>query len=85
MDHLGSVETITRGGGAVLERYSFDVWGKRRNPDTWQDYTSGQVASISQPRGFTTHEHHDLFSLVNMNGRVAACHAKGVNPVMGEF
>lgn len=31
-DHLGSVVALTDNTGAVLERYSYDAWGKRRDP-----------------------------------------------------
>ena len=31
-DHLGSVAVITDESGTVLERLSFDAWGKRRYP-----------------------------------------------------
>ena len=31
-DHLGSVAVITSEAGAVVERLSYDAWGKRRHP-----------------------------------------------------
>ncbi len=31
-DHLGSVVALTHETGGVVERYSFDPWGKRRDP-----------------------------------------------------
>ena len=35
-DHLGSVTALTReSDGTVIERYSYDAWGARRNPTTW--------------------------------------------------
>jgi uncharacterized protein RhaS with RHS repeats len=32
-DHLGSIATITDEAGAVVERLSYDPWGKRRHPN----------------------------------------------------
>ena len=32
-DHLGSVSVLTDETGAVVERDSYDAWGKRRNPN----------------------------------------------------
>jgi hypothetical protein len=32
-DHLGSTDTITDAAGVVVERMSFDAWGKRRETD----------------------------------------------------
>jgi RHS repeat-associated protein len=67
-DHLGSIAVITDGGGAVLERLSYDAWGKRRNTNGTDD-PAGAVTS-STTRGFTDHEHIASVGLVNMNGRV---------------
>jgi RHS repeat-associated protein len=67
-DHLGSVAVITDESGTVLERLSFDAWGKRRYP-TGADDPSGSIASQTN-RGFTGHEELDAVGLVHMNGRV---------------
>ncbi len=67
-DHLGSVCATTDKDGNIIEKFSYDAWGKRRDPNTWQAW-SGKV-EVSEKRGFTGHEHLDLFSLVNMNGRI---------------
>ncbi|MFH3663842.1 hypothetical protein WAH66_21205, partial [Acinetobacter baumannii] len=32
-DHLDSLEAITDSAGSVIERFNYDVWGKRRNLD----------------------------------------------------
>ena len=34
-DHLGSVAAVSDESHAVVERFSFDVWGKRRNSTGW--------------------------------------------------
>ena len=79
-DHLGSVDTITDESGAVVERLSYDAWGKRRvgsGEDGWKD-SAVAIAGASTPRGFTDHEHLDDFELVHMNGRV-------YEPLLGRF
>jgi len=67
-DHLGSISVITDEAGAVLERLSYDAWGKRRHADGSDD-PSGSITSQSS-RGFTGHEELDSVGLVHMNGRV---------------
>lgn len=63
-DHQGSMyATIT---GNTVVRYSFDAWGRRRNPQT----LSYDNVTTSFDRGFTGHEHLYNFGLINMNGRV---------------
>jgi hypothetical protein len=53
-DHLGSIAIITDAVGAVVQRLSYDAWGKRRFPNG-QDDPSGSIASQTT-RGFTGHE-----------------------------
>lgn len=63
-DHQGSMyATVT---GNSVERYSFDAWGRRRNPQT----LSYDNVTTSFDRGYTLHEHYDDFGFINMNGRV---------------
>ncbi|MHB8474523.1 MAG: toxin TcdB middle/N-terminal domain-containing protein, partial [Gammaproteobacteria bacterium] len=66
-DHLGSIDTITNETGGIVERLSYDAWGKRRNGN-WTDATS-PIFSITH-HGFTGHEHLDDVGLINMNGRI---------------
>lgn len=69
-DHLGSVVLITGQTGTVLERYSYDAWGKRRNLNG-TDYTANGGHLLGETdRGFTGHEHLDHLGLVHMNGRI---------------
>jgi hypothetical protein len=49
-DHLGSIAVITDESGAVLERLSYDAWGKRRYPSAYDD-PSGSITSQTS-RGF---------------------------------
>ncbi|MFN4329270.1 MAG: RHS repeat domain-containing protein [Limnobacter sp.] len=69
-DHLGSVVLITGIDGQAVERYSYDVWGKRRNLNG-TDYTAngGHLLGATD-EGYTGHEHLDHLGLVHMNGRI---------------
>lgn len=78
-DALESVDMITDGYGLVVERRSFDAWGKARKL-LWQDLNN--PATLVQfsltNRGFTGHEHLEEVSLIHMNGRV-------YDPDLGRF
>ena len=67
-DNQGSLAALTDESGNVVERYAFDPWGARRNPDDWtqKDSRSKWITN----RGYTMHEHLDAFGIINMNGRV---------------
>ena len=77
-DHLGSVIAYTDFKGRLEQELSYDAWGRRRDPSTWRYYDSEDDASALQARGFTGHEHLDVFALVNMEGRM-------YDPVLGRF
>jgi len=67
-DHLGSISVITDENSLVVERLSYDAWGKRRNPNGTDD-TTGSITSQST-RGFTGEEQLSIGGLVHLNGRV---------------
>jgi RHS repeat-associated protein len=67
-DFQGSLIALVDEQGAVAERYAFDPWGARRNPDDWTQ-TDSRTSWITH-RGYTGHEHIDVFGVINMNGRV---------------
>ncbi len=75
-DYQGSYETITNAQGAVVEKLSFDPWGRRRNPHNWT-FTDVSETYLFD-RGYTGHEHLDAFGLINMNGRM-------YDPILGRF
>lgn len=75
-DYLGSWDKVISETGTTLEEYSFDPWGRRRNPTNWT-YT-GVPTSFIFSRGYTGHEMLDAFGLVNMNGRM-------YDPVLGRM
>ncbi len=67
-DHLGSYDAITNQSGTVVQNYSFDAWGRRRNVSDWT-YRSVPTSYLFNV-GYTGHEHLDQFGLINMNGRM---------------
>ncbi len=75
-DHQGSVQLVLSEAGVILEENSYDVWGLRRDPITYDVYAVMPATQLTH--GYTGHEHLDLFMLVNMNGRV-------YDPVLGRF
>jgi RHS repeat-associated protein len=76
-DHLGSVIAISDTRAAVVERFSYDAWGNRRQLSGETDACFAERGEITQ-RGFTAHEHLDSVRLIHMNGRV-------YDPVLGKF
>jgi len=75
-DHLGSITMVTRANGTGAETFSYDAWGRRRNP-TDLSYNNVPLPR-STSRGYTGHEHLSGVNLINMNGRV-------YDPVLGLF
>ncbi len=59
---------LLKQNGSVAERYSYDAYGRRRNPLNWTDYNVPAPTLIN--RGYTGHEMLDGFGLINMNGRM---------------
>ena len=77
-DHLESVMAYTDKKGNIIEELSYDAWGRRRNPDTWECYKFSTDTVSAYDSGFSGHEHLDLFDIVNMDGRM-------YDPVIGRF
>jgi RHS repeat-associated protein len=75
-DNLGSIATITDEGGTVVERDSFDAWGKRRFPNG-NDDPGDSITSLTT-RGYTGQEELADVGLVHLNGRV-------YDPLIGRF
>ncbi|MFA5971550.1 MAG: FG-GAP-like repeat-containing protein [Lentimicrobiaceae bacterium] len=67
-DRQGSITALFKQDRKLAERYSYDAWGRRRNPTDWTDYNVKAPRLIA--RGYTGHEHLDGFGLINMNGRM---------------
>lgn len=75
-DHLGSVVATSNASAQVVDRLSYDAFGKRRKAD-------GSAISTVQAqgdlrRGYTGHEMLDTWGLVHMNGRIQ-------DPTLGRF
>ena len=67
-DHLGSVDAITRETGALVERLSYDAWGKRRQSNGLD--ATASLTPATTHHGYTGHEHLDNLNLIHMNARV---------------
>lgn len=78
-DYLGSITHVADYDGALVAEYSYDAWGRLRNPETLEVYAKGEEpALIIGDRGYTGHEHLIWFGLINMNARL-------YDPVTGRF
>jgi len=76
-DHLGSIDAVTDETGELAGEYSYDAFGKRRNPYTWgfdevndQDHVADGIGWAATTRGFTDHEQLRAAQMIHMNGRV---------------
>ena len=67
-DYQGSLAVLSLNNGSIQERYAYDPWGNRRNPNDWlsRDWRTSFLFN----RGYTLHEHLKEFGLINMNGRM---------------
>ena len=75
LDHQGSVIAVSNDAGKVLQKFSYDAWGRRRNANG----TDATVAITSVvDRGYTGHEELDSVALINANGRI-------YDPALGRF
>ena len=77
-DYLGSITQIAYANGLPVAEYSYDPWGRLRDPQTLQVYARGDEPTLMLGRGFTGHEHLSRFGLINMNARL-------YDPLVGRF
>ncbi len=77
-DYLGSITNILTTTGASVAEYSYDPWGRMRDPQTLTPYASSSQPSLLLGRGFCGHEHLPGYGLINMNARL-------YDPVLGRF
>jgi len=77
-DYLGSIIAVTDAAGAVVEKRSYDPWGRLRNPQTLKPYGLGEQPTLFLGRGYTGHEHLAEFGIINMNARL-------YDPILGRF
>lgn len=78
LDHLGSVAALSDEQGNIAEEMSYDAWGRRRAPETWEYYSYSSDSLSTQETGFTGHDHIDRFDMIDMQGRM-------YDPVLGRF
>ncbi|MEL6942999.1 MAG: RHS repeat-associated core domain-containing protein [Bacteroidota bacterium] len=76
-DYLGSITVLTDDSGTIAEERNYDAWGRQRNVTDWS-YNSISSNFGWLDRGFTLHEHLDVFDLINMNGRL-------YDPILGRM
>ena len=77
-DYLGSITHIATASGTLVAEYSYDPWGRLRNPATQTIYTPGTEPDLFLGRGYTGHEHLTWFGLIKMNARL-------YDPLLGRF
>ena len=75
-DHLGSIWALAYEDGTFIEKYAYDPWGRRVNPDDWS-LVDNRNQFITD-RGFTLHEHYDQMQIINMVARL-------YDPILGQF
>ena len=77
-DYLGSITHIASVDGILVAEYSYDPWGRLRDPETLVPYKPGEEPALMLGRGFGGHEHLTWFGLINMNARL-------YDPLLGRF
>lgn len=79
-DYLGSITHILTADGTLVAEYSYNPWGRQRNPASLIIYSNIGTADpeLMLGRGYTGHEFLPWFSLYNMNARL-------YDPLVGRF
>lgn len=77
-DNIGSITHIVDENNNVVQELSYDAWGRLRNPATYTVYRADEEPILLLGRGYTGHEHLQMFGLINMNARL-------YDPVLGRF
>ena len=75
-DHLGSYNFVMDASKNIIQSCHFDPWGNRKLYNNWSQ--NNTASSFLFSRGFTNHEHLDVFKIINMNARL-------YDPVLGRF
>lgn len=83
-DVQGSITHLATADGTLLKEYSYDPWGRQRDPATHAFATYGPLPDDEEERtatsntnliptlhrGYCGHEHLEAFGLINMNARL---------------
>ena len=68
-DYLGSITHIANADGTLKAEYSYDAWGRLRNPVTQVAYAPGTEPALFLGRGYTGHEHLPWFGVSSTETR----------------
>jgi len=74
--HLGSYNFVMDASKNIIQSCHFDPCGNRKLYNNWSVDNTATVFLFS--RGYTSHEHLDMFKIINMNARL-------YDPVIGRF
>lgn len=77
-DYMGSITHIATKTGTLVAEYSYDAWGRMRDPSSLTNYAATSEPTLLLGRGYCGHEHLPAFGLINMNARL-------FDPVLGRF
>ena len=77
-DYQGSICALADIDGNKTAEYSYDPWGRMRNPQSMEVFAPGEEPKLFLGRGYTGHEHLAAHGLINMNARL-------YDPVVGRF
>lgn len=77
-DNIGSITHIVDENNNIVQELSYDAWGRLRNPATHKALKANEEPILLLGRGYTGHEHLQMFGLINMNARL-------YDPVLGRF
>ena len=77
-DYQGSITHLINGDGTLAAEYSYDPWGRPRDPQTLEQYTTDSAPALLLGRGYTGHEWLPWFALYNANARL-------YDPLLGRF
>lgn len=70
-DYQGSIMSLVDPSGYWHSDWSYDAWGRPRNPQTHAVYNPSALTTYSSAyRGYCGHEHLPQFGLINMNARL---------------
>jgi len=65
-----SITQITDNSANLAAEYSYDAWGRMRNPANWNVYSTTAQPTLLFGRGYTGHEQLNQFGIINMNARL---------------
>lgn len=77
-DYLGNVIGISGSDGSCKGEYSYDPWGRLRDPATHAVYAPGDEPAVMFNRGFGSHLWLPEFGIIHMEARL-------YDPMLGRF